>query len=102
MPTNLIVEDTFVWGNDDEAEERFTERLRAMMPGHRIVNAGVNAYGTDQELLWLKRLWNDITPNVVVLMFCTDNDRKDNSSNTRYDVHYKPYFVMTRTGLQLS
>ena len=47
------------------------------------INAGVTAYGTDQEYLLLRRLWDRIQPNVVVLMVCVDNDRKDNTVNTR-------------------
>src|SRR5256885_9354348 len=91
-PTIAFVGDSFVWGYDAEQNERFTEVLRAKMPEHRIVNAGVTAYGTDQEYLLLRRLWNRIQPNVVVLMVCVDNDRKDNTVNTRNDGPYKPYF----------
>jgi heme/copper-type cytochrome/quinol oxidase subunit 2 len=94
-PTIAFVGDSFVWGYDAEANERFTEVLRAKMPEHRIVNAGVTAYGTDQEYLVLRRLWDRIKPNVVVLMVCVDNDRKDNTVNTRSDGPYKPYFAMT-------
>lgn len=97
-PTIAFIGDSFVWGYDAEAEERFTEVLRARMPEHRIVNAGVTAYGTDQEYLLLKRLWRRIKPDVVVLMVCIDNDRKDNSANTRQDGPYKPYFVLSRDG----
>jgi hypothetical protein len=92
-PTIAFIGDSFVWGYDAEADERFTEVLRAKMPQHRIVNAGVTAYGTDQEYLLLRRLWNRIKPNVVVLMVCVDNDRKDNSTNSRQDGPYKPYFA---------
>ena len=45
----MFVGDSFVWGYDVEASERFTELLRDEFPGIRIVNAGVNAYGTDQD-----------------------------------------------------
>ena len=76
-PTIAFIGDSFVWGYDAEANERFTELLREKMPEHRIVNAGVTAYGTDQEYLVLRRLWDRIKPNVVVLMVCVDNDRKD-------------------------
>ena len=82
-PTIAFFGDSFVWGYDAEANERFTETLRTQMPEHRIVNAGVTAYGTDQEYLLLRRLWDRIKPDVVVLMVCVDNDRKDNRSNTR-------------------
>ena len=97
-PTIAFVGDSFVWGYDAEANERFTEVLRAKMPEHRIVNAGVTAYGTDQEYLVLRRLWDRIKPDVVVLMVCVDNDRKDNTVNTRSDGPYKPYFAMAPDG----
>ena len=87
-----------MWGYDAEQNERFTELLRAKMPEQRIVNAGVTAYGTDQEYLLLRRLWDRIKPDVVVLMVCVDNDRKDNTANTRQDGPYKPYFAMSAAG----
>jgi lysophospholipase L1-like esterase len=96
--TIAFIGDSFVWGYDAEQNERFTEVLRAKLPNERIVNAGVTAYGTDQEYLLLRRLWNRIKPNVVVLMVCVDNDRKDNTANTRQDGPYKPYFVMSGAG----
>jgi hypothetical protein len=97
-PTIAFIGDSFVWGYDAEANERFTEVLRAKMPEYRIVNAGVTAYGTDQEYLVLRRLWERIKPDVVVLMVCVDNDRKENAVNTRSDGPYKPYFAMPPGG----
>jgi lysophospholipase L1-like esterase len=97
-PTIAFFGDSFVWGYDAEQDERFTEVLRKQMPGHRVVNAGVTAYGTDQEYLLLKRLWPRIKPDIVVLMVCVDNDRKDNTANTRQDGPYKPYFLMSPGG----
>jgi lysophospholipase L1-like esterase len=99
-PTIAFVGDSFVWGYDAEQNERFTEVLRAKMPEQRIVNAGVTAYGTDQEYLLLRRLWDRIKPDVVVLMICVDNDRKDNQTNLRYDGAYKPYYVLSPSGGQ--
>ena len=95
-PTIAFLGDSFVWGYDAEQTERFTEILRTKLPDLRVINAGVTAYGTDQEYLLLRRLWDRLKPNVVVLMFCSDNDRKDNTANTRQDGPYKPYFDMTR------
>ena len=97
-PTILFLGDSYVWGYDVEAKDRFTEHLRDDLPGMRIVNAGVPGYGTDQEYLLLERLWNRFKPDVVVLMFCTDNDRDDNSTNMRSDGYYKPYFAPTADG----
>ena len=102
-PRILFVGDSFVWGNDVEAGERFTDLLRQRISSHEIVNAGVSGYGTDQEYLWLQRLWDRIKPQVVVLMFTVINDRWDNISNVRYDGYFKPYFASAPDGsLRLS
>ncbi|MGB9365616.1 MAG: SGNH/GDSL hydrolase family protein [Xanthobacteraceae bacterium] len=95
-PTIAFIGDSFVWGYDAEQTIRFTEVLRAKLPEQRIVNAGVTAYGTDQEYLLLRRLWDRIKPDIVVLMICVDNDRKDNTVNTRQDGPYKPYFDLAQ------
>src|SRR5690242_20154725 len=92
-PAMLFLGDSFVWGVDAEAGERFTDLLREQVPGYRTVNAGVSGYGTDQEYLWLQRVWPDIRPELVVLIVCTDNDRVDNRTNIRYDGYRKPYFA---------
>jgi hypothetical protein len=91
-PVMLFIGDSFVWGVDAEAGERFTDLLRSRLPQFQIVNAGVSGYGTDQEYLWLQRIWNSVRPQVVVMFFCTDNDRLDNVSNLRYGRYRKPYF----------
>lgn len=99
QPTVLFVGDSFVWGYDAQANERFTELLRNDLPRHRIVNAGVSGYGTDQEYLLLQRVWGAVKPNVVVLMFCTDNDRANNTSNIQYAGYYKPYLRRDADGV---
>jgi hypothetical protein len=97
-PVVLFLGDSFVWGVDAEADERFTDLLRARLPQFTTVNAGVSGYGTDQEYLLLQRIWPTIRPAVVVLMFCTDNDRLDNGTNIRYDGYQKPYFATAADG----
>lgn len=97
-PTIMFLGDSFVWGLDAEADERFTELLRARISSHKIVAAGVSGYGTDQEYLLLQRLWPKIQPAVVVLIFCTQNDRLDNSTNIRYEGYQKPYFTIAPDG----
>lgn len=101
-PTILFLGDSFVWGLDAEQGERFSDLLKPRMPGYRILAAGVSGYGTDQEYLLLRRLWTQVQPATVVLMFCTDNDRADNSTNIRYEGYHKPYFETVADGaLQL-
>jgi hypothetical protein len=92
-PTIIFLGDSFVWGVDAEANERFTDLLRGRISEYRTLNAGVSGYGTDQEYLLLQRIWPDIQPTVVVLIFCTANDRLDNGTNIRYDGYQKPYFA---------
>jgi hypothetical protein len=91
-PAIIVVGDSFVWGLDSEADERFTKLLKPKLAGYKVLTAGVAGYGTDQEYLLLKRLWPKVKPAVVVLIFCSDNDRLDNRTNKRYDDYYKPYF----------
>jgi len=96
-PTILFVGDSLVWGYLVDEEVRFTNLLAAQLPGHTVVNAGISGYGTDQEYLLLKRIWNHVKPDVVVLVVCVDNDRADNTRNVRYN-NFKPYFEMTADG----
>jgi hypothetical protein len=97
-PTILLLGDSFVWGLDAEAGERFSELLKPRIPDYKILAAGVSGYGTDQEYLLLQKLWPKVKPAVVVLIFCTDNDRADNSSNIRYEGYQKPYFTTAADG----
>lgn len=98
QPTIMFLGDSFVWGLDAEANERFSELLKPRITGSKILAAGVSGYGTDQEYLLLKRLWPKVKPAVVVLIFCTDNDREDNSTNIRYEGYQKPYFATAADG----
>ena len=97
-PTIMFLGDSFVWGLDAEAGERFSELLKPRIPDYKILAAGVSGFGTDQEYLLLQRLWPKVKPEVVVLMFCTANDRDDNSSNIRYEGYQKPYFTTAADG----
>jgi hypothetical protein len=97
-PLILFVGDSFVWGVDAETSERFTDLLRERIEQFSVLNAGVSGYGTDQELLWLKRVWPRVRPAIVVLLFCTDNDRLDNGTNVRYGGYRKPYFDTSSDG----
>jgi hypothetical protein len=97
-PTILFLGDSFVWGLDAESGERFSEQLKPRIASHKILAAGVSGYGTDQEYLLLRRLWPQVRPAIVVLMFCTQNDRGDNSTNIRYEGYHKPYFAIAPDG----
>lgn len=101
-PTILFLGDSFVWGLDSEANERFSDLLKPRIPDYRILAAGVSGFGTDQEYLLLQRIWPKVKPAVVVLIFCAGNDRQDNSRRIYFFNYYKPYFATQPDGsLQL-
>ena len=91
-PRILVLGDSFVWGFGVDADDRFTNRLQAEVDNYRIVNAGMSGFGTDQEYLLMKRLWDRILPAFVLLVVCTHNDHKDNTNSVVYGGYYKPYF----------
>jgi hypothetical protein len=93
----LFLGDSFTWGYDAEVNERFTNLLQNELPQYGMVNAGISGYGTDQQFLLMERVWSEVEPKVVVVTFCVNNDRDDNSSSQRY-FQYKPYFVRTPQG----
>jgi hypothetical protein len=94
-PTLLFMGDSFVYGVGVKDDERFTDVLRKDLPGFRVVNAGVAAYGTDQAYLLMRRLWPKVEPDVVVLIVCVENDHDDNSSSSRHGHTFKPYLAQT-------
>jgi hypothetical protein len=100
-PVALFLGDSFVWGYDVEASERFTEKLQARHPEWEIHNLGVSGYGTDQEYLLLQKYYNEYQPRIVILVVCGDNDNEDNSWNCRGG-YYKPYFTLENGGLKLN
>ena len=54
-PTIMFLGDSFVWGLDAEAGERFSELLKPRLPNTKILAAGVSGFGTDQEYLLLQK-----------------------------------------------
>lgn len=101
-PTIVFLGDSFVWGLDSEADERFSDLLKPRIPDYKILAAGVSGYGTDQEYLLLQRLWPKVKPAVVVLIVCSGNDRDDNMRSVYYFNYHKPYFATLPDGsLQL-
>ncbi len=97
----IFLGDSFVWGYDVDAAERFTDKLQARHPDWNVYNFGVSGYGTDQEYLLLQKYFATCKPRVVFLIFCTETDDFDNSTNVRYGGYYKPYCTVEGTRLEL-
>lgn len=100
-PSILFLGDSFVWGYDVEKDERFTEKLSLRLPEWSIYNLGVSGYGTDQELILLSQQYDYYKPDIVFILFCTENDEFDNTHNVVYGGYYKPYFTLGQGKLQL-
>lgn len=97
----LVLGDSFVWGYGVNAEETLTRRLEAELAGAEVINAGVTAYGTTQELLWLEREGVKYHPDLVVLVLYK-NDILDNLTQG-YNGYYRPIMVLKDDGsLQLT
>lgn len=100
-PAILFLGDSFVWGYDVEAPERFTDKLQAKHPEWTIYNCGVSGYGTDQEYLLLQKTFDRFKPRVVFLMYCSRNDYMENGRSFVYG-YYKPYFTAAADGSRLA
>jgi hypothetical protein len=100
-PAIVFLGDSFVWGYDVDAAERFTDKLQAKHLEWTVYNLGVSGYGTDQEYLLLQNHFDTYKPKVVFLLFCVDNDHEDNCSNVRYGGYYKPYCMVEGKRLRL-
>src|SRR5579871_5622704 len=73
----LVLGDSYVWGYGASQHEIFTDPRVA---GDRVdlVNFGVSGYGTDQELLFYRRLGTRFDVDEVALVFTPYNDVENN------------------------
>jgi len=97
----LVLGDSFVWGYGVNGDEVLTRRMEADLQGVEVINAGVTAYGTIQELLWLEREGLKYHPDLVILVLYK-NDLTDNVTPV-YNGYHRPLMVLTHDGsLQLT
>lgn len=97
----MFLGDSFVWGYDVEEGERFSDQLRSSLIDWDVYNLGVSGYGSDQELILLKEQFDTYQPDLVFLVYCTSNDKLDNSQNIRYGSYYKPYYELIGDRIEL-
>ncbi len=89
----VVLGDSFVFGSGVAQDAVLTRRLAARLgPGFEIVNLGVPGYGTDQELLTLRRWGRKLSPDLVLLGFFW-NDLMENTSDRIYGLP-KPRFTL--------
>lgn len=89
----VVLGDSFVFGSGVPEDAVLTRRLAARLgPGFEIVNLGVPGYGTDQELLTLRRWGRTLNPDLVLAGFFW-NDVMENASAEIYGMT-KPRFTL--------
>jgi|ETNmetMinimDraft_25_1059894.scaffolds.fasta_scaffold26470_1 hypothetical protein len=101
MPESLrvvVVGDSFTWGEDVANEDTFVTQLEKIMPDTEAINLGVRGFGTDQQLLRLKREGLVYNPDVVILIFYEGNINRNILSFRDFG---KPRFSMANNYLEL-
>jgi hypothetical protein len=96
----LILGDSQAWGYGVNDDETFAHFLQEMLGDEAAVfNAGVLGYGTDQELLLLRRVGRLIRPRVVIVAV-----HLNDLTNIRHTEQYyleKPIFTIFQNQLVL-
>lgn len=92
--------DSFTFGMAVDFGERFTERLEHDVRALDVVNLGLNASGTDQQLRILELEGLRYSPDVVVLVALMANDLKD-IAHDRKNFFPKPHYFLHDGALEL-
>jgi hypothetical protein len=104
----LFLGDSYVESVQVQASEGITQRLEVALnrDGSRpvdVINAGVAAYGTGQELLLLEQEGVKYQPDLIVLLFYVGNDVTNNNYrlelwDNNLKLALKPYFDLDKDG----
>jgi hypothetical protein len=94
----VVIGDSFVDGYMVDVKDRLTEVLQSRIgPGFQVVNLGVAAYSTDQELLLMDREGWKYQPDAVVLAFYYNDVWMNGQDHVGGQTH-KPTFVLDENG----
>lgn len=75
----LILGDSFVSNISVRDHDVFTEVMEKELKNVSVINMGVNGYGQVQEYLLLERLFEQMDPDLVILVIYIRNDFTENS-----------------------
>ena len=95
----LVLGDSFTFGTEVSDDETFSHYLESDLPDTEVLNLGVQGYGQDQMLLYLKNEGIKYRPDIVVLGFVFV-DAYRNLWN--FFAFAKPKFDLTGDGLKLT
>ncbi len=80
----VVVGDSFTFGAEVDEGDTFLSLLETMLNGRadtvfcEVINLGIRAYGTQQEMLTLRQKGLSHEPDVVILQLFTGNDLYEN------------------------
>jgi hypothetical protein len=94
----VIIGDSFTFGEGVADADSYTAILETLLDDVRVINLGVLGFGTDQQLLRLRREAFQFRPDLVILGFFGPN--VDRNVLTFRDAA-KPMFVLAGDGLAL-
>jgi hypothetical protein len=98
-PRIVVLGDSFTFGEEVSDDETYSHDLQASLPGAEVLNFGVQGYGHDQMLMYLKEEGIKYHPDVVVLGFAYLDIYRNIESFFAYS---KPRFELASGGLQLT
>jgi len=100
----LMLGDSFIRAHQVRHEETAHQVLEDLLNGQdssqhfEVISAGVDAWGTGQELLYYRSEGRDYQPDLALLMFYIGNDIGDNLPGRGLTLNgrncYTPYFVL--------
>lgn len=78
--TVFVFGDSFTWGWGVDQGEVFTDQLGLRLPGHAVLNFGLNSSGTAQQYLLFEKHGPDrLAPGDHVVVMFSNNDFSDNA-----------------------
>ena len=98
-PRIVVLGDSFTFGAEVADDATYPDYLESHIPNSEVLNFGVQGYGHDQILLYLKEEGIKYHPDIVILGF-TYIDIYRNIEN--FFAYAKPKFTLSPGGLQLS
>ena len=108
-PRLVVLGDSFTFGTGVEAADRYTERLRGLLPEWDILNFGLTGSGVDQQLLLWRKFASGIDHDAVLLAPWAENIRRNAAKFRLWSDEWvgegdrvvwmpKPYFVLGDDG----
>ena len=95
----LVLGDSFTFGTDVSDDETYSHYLEADLPNTEVLNLGIQGYGQDQMLLYLKEEGVKYHPDIVLIGFA----HMDIHRNLwKFFAYAKPKYDLTRNGLELT